>query len=182
MRKISVILSILLLVISAAAETMEVRKTDGTVDTFDLSSDVNITFSDISDEEMMKVLKKDNTIDEFALSDVVIITFEGGEGIITDAQEIKEIPISLLKNYPNPFNPSTSISFDLNKAGMVTVAVYNQKGELVKHLLRENLSGGQYKLNWDGKNSRNITVGSGFYFTRVSMDGQSRTKKMVMVK
>lgn len=182
MKKISMILSLLLLAFMAGAESINVHKTDGTTDTYELTSDVNITFSDVTDNEMMKVLKKDSTIDEFALSDIIIVSFEGGEGIVTDGQTIKEVPISLLKNYPNPFNPSTSISFDLHKTGMVTVAVYNQKGELVKELLHKDLSGGSYKLNWDGKNSKNLSVGSGFYVTKVSVDGQSRTKRMVMVK
>ncbi len=182
MKKLTVLLSFLLFTVSFSIEIMKIHKTDGTMDEYDISSDVNITFGGVSETDVMKIMKTNNSTDEYNLSDVIVIAFTSTSIIDDDKQLLKEIPISLLKNYPNPFNPSTNISFDISKSGKVEVSVYNQKGELVRKLMNKVVSAGSYKLNWDGKNSSSQSASSGFYFTKVTLNESSKINRMVLIK
>ncbi len=84
--------------------------------------------------------------------------------------------------YPNPFNPSTTISFSLEKAANTSLEIYNQKGQLVKTLVNANLSAGTHKLVWSGDDENGSAVSSGLYFYRMKSGKFSSTKKMVLMK
>ena len=85
---------------------------------------------------------------------------------------------SLGENYPNPFNPTTTISFSLEKAADVTISVYNVKGRLVETLIEGTLSPNFYNQVWNAEDSA-----SGIYFYRLSVDGKEiDTKRMVLLK
>lgn len=84
--------------------------------------------------------------------------------------------------YPNPFNPSTTISFSLQHAGLTTVEVYNQKGQLVKTLVNDSMEAGEHKLVWNGMDNHGNTVASGLYYYRMKSGKFSSTKKMVLMK
>ena len=84
--------------------------------------------------------------------------------------------------YPNPFNPSTTISFSLEKAGNTSLEIYNQKGQLVKTLVNANLCAGTHKLVWNGDDENGSAVSSGLYFYRMKSGKFSSTKKMVLMK
>ena len=83
----------------------------------------------------------------------------------------------LYENYPNPFNPRTTIDYALPKAGDVSLVVYNLIGEMVKILLDEQQSAGYYKHSWDATN-----VASGVYFYRLQAGDFVQTRKMVLLK
>jgi len=85
-------------------------------------------------------------------------------------------------NYPNPFNPSTTISFDLAQAGEVKLRIFNVKGQLVKTLANGNFTPGNHKAVWDGKDTNNRNVASGVYFYRLETKGFTQTRKMLMIK
>jgi|SRR5690554_936066 len=86
-------------------------------------------------------------------------------------------------NYPNPFNPETTIEFNNPVQGEVNINIYNLKGQLVKSLLQENLNQGVHKAVWQGTDSNNRQVASGIYFYRItSSDKSSITKKIVLMK
>jgi len=85
-------------------------------------------------------------------------------------------------NYPNPFNPSTTIAFSLPLAGIATVEIYNLKGQKVRSLLHARLPSGDHKAIWDGSNDNNQPVSSGIYFYRINSGKQSRTGKMILAK
>nr|MBI9030499.1 T9SS type A sorting domain-containing protein [bacterium] len=70
-------------------------------------------------------------------------------------------------NYPNPFNPETTISYDISQQSQVTVDIYNIKGQKVKSLLKENQEAGQHSIIWKGDNNEGKRVSSGSYFYRV---------------
>ncbi|HNX00263.1 MAG TPA: FlgD immunoglobulin-like domain containing protein [Candidatus Cloacimonadota bacterium] len=90
---------------------------------------------------------------------------------------------SMLKqNFPNPFNPSTTISFNLPKASDVTLNVYNVKGQLVKTLVKGSTPAGNHTINWNGTNSNNEGVGSGIYFYTLKTGNHTETRKMMLVK
>jgi len=85
-------------------------------------------------------------------------------------------------NYPNPFNPSTTIAFSLPLAGRTTLDIYNLKGQKVRSLLHARLSSGEHKAVWDGTNDNNQPVSSGIYFYRVCCADQAFTGKMILAK
>ena len=89
---------------------------------------------------------------------------------------------ALYPNYPNPFNPKTTISYSLAKPGKVTLSIYNTKGQLVKTLVSNNKAAGQYKVVWDGSNNAGKPVSSGLYFTRIETPNYTHTRKMMMLK
>jgi hypothetical protein len=75
----------------------------------------------------------------------------------------------LYANYPNPFNPSTSIRFDLASAGRVRIAVYDLTGRLVRVLLDGSRTAGEYSVRWDGLDSACNSVPSGIYVCRMEV-------------
>ncbi len=86
-------------------------------------------------------------------------------------------------NYPNPFNPSTTISFSLPASAVVTLAVYNLKGQLVKTLLADTgLSSGKHSVIWDGLDNKGKGVSSGVYFCRLSSGSSQACRKMLLAK
>lgn len=86
-------------------------------------------------------------------------------------------------NYPNPFNPSTTLSFELNQPANVELFIYNAKGRLVKTLLDSQLKPDSYFIEWNGKDNFNNSVGSGIYLCRMRINGKSfSTSKMILMK
>lgn len=90
--------------------------------------------------------------------------------------------ISSLGNYPNPFNPSTTISFNTTTASPVSVKIYNIKGQLVKTLHRGELAAGRHELVWDGRDDSNRSVASGVYFTKIVGPAYQGIHKMMLLK
>lgn len=85
--------------------------------------------------------------------------------------------LDLLPNYPNPFNPSTEISFGLPKAGHVTLEVFNITGQRVSKLVDADLSAGYHSYTFDGS-----CVASGLYLYRLATEEQVVTRRMLLVK
>lgn len=91
-------------------------------------------------------------------------------------------PLRLHQNIPNPFNPSTMISFDLPHDAHVKLDVYNVKGELVANVLDEKMSGGHKRINWTAVDAAGKPLSSGVYFYRLFADEQAQTRKMVLLR
>ena len=87
-----------------------------------------------------------------------------------------------LNNYPNPFNPTTSINYTVSKTGNVKLAIYNIKGQLVNILIEEKMDAGSYYVNWNGKDVNNKQVGSGLYFYQLVTNYGQKTNKMILLK
>jgi hypothetical protein len=85
-------------------------------------------------------------------------------------------------NYPNPFNPSTKISFALSEPGNVTLEVYNIKGEKVKTLFEGELNAQYHSVEWNGKDANQKPVSSGIYFYKMKTANYSAMKKMILMK
>ena len=94
------------------------------------------------------------------------------------------IPITteLIGNYPNPFNPETTILFRLAEPGRVKMEIFNIKGQRVRVLLDEILAGGDHQVIWNGRDEQGIATGSGVYFYRLTAQGQVDTRKMLLLK
>jgi hypothetical protein len=90
--------------------------------------------------------------------------------------------LALDQNAPNPFNPSTSISFVVPDAASVVLVVYDVTGARVRTLIDEVAPGGRQTVHWDGSNDAGQTVGSGTYFYKLTTGNRSVTRKMLLLK
>ena len=88
----------------------------------------------------------------------------------------------LSQNYPNPFNPVTTVEYHLGHATHVTVSIHNVLGQLIRVLVDETLPEGTHTVDWDAHDTQGRDVASGIYFYRLTADGQSLTRKMVLVR
>ena len=94
----------------------------------------------------------------------------------------QNVATRLLQNFPNPFNPSTTIRYDIAAAGQAEVTVFNVRGELVKRLEARYHLPGSYETSWAGDNSTGDPVPSGIYFYQLRDTGATQTRKMVLLK
>jgi flagellar hook assembly protein FlgD len=89
----------------------------------------------------------------------------------------------LEQNYPNPFNPSTTISFEVRKPSIgYTLDIYDIRGARVRRLAQGFLGRGRHSVSFDGKDERGRDLASGTYLLRLSGDGESQTRKMLLLK
>ena len=90
--------------------------------------------------------------------------------------------LELLAARPNPFNPSTILTYRLPAAGEVSLRVYNVSGELVRTLVAGELAAGEHTSLWDGRTNRGQAVSSGVYLVRLRAGGRDATQKIQLVK
>lgn len=88
----------------------------------------------------------------------------------------------LVSNYPNPFNPTTTIEFNLTQRTKVKVEIFDILGSKVATLMNRELDAGQQRLVWNGKNDRGVQMVSGTYIYRISSDKYSVSNKMMLIK
>ncbi|MDP2172535.1 MAG: S8 family serine peptidase [Candidatus Cloacimonadaceae bacterium] len=92
------------------------------------------------------------------------------------------ITTELKANYPNPFNPNTTIAFNLDKSAPVMIEIFNQKGQKIKTLVNSDFPTGNHSIAWNGKDDNGNGVSSGIYYYRMKSGKFSSTRKMVMMK
>lgn len=91
-------------------------------------------------------------------------------------------PEADLANYPNPFNPSTTIVYRVREQERVEIAVYSSLGQLVRQLVDDVKDPGVYSVVWDGRNRDGVTVSSGMYFCKVRAGTSIMTRKLLLLK
>jgi hypothetical protein len=94
----------------------------------------------------------------------------------------ESLTTALVGNYPNPFNPTTTISFALRADSFVNIDIYNISGQRIKSLLQEHRISGNHHIVWDGTDDRDRSVGSGIYFYKMTTNDFAQTKKMILMK
>ncbi len=102
----------------------------------------------------------------------------------TSSEDESQTPFitGLMGNYPNPFNPETTISFTLANPAKVQLVLYNLKGQRIKTLFAGEKPAGVHSLVFDGLDERGQSVSSGIYLMRMTADGKSFTRKMTLLK
>lgn len=95
---------------------------------------------------------------------------------------IKPFSYRLEKNYPNPFNPSTTVKYSLGAAGFTEVTVYNIQGQIVNRLVNEQQSAGNYSVVWNGQNSNGQQVTSGVYILTLRSGDFVKSQRMTFLK
>jgi len=117
---------------------------------------------------------------------VTIMLNNGSGGFTTDVDEDNNVLLSnrfnLSNNYPNPFNPSTIIQYSLSTRSHVSITVFNILGQKIKTLVDGTRSVGEYKISWNGIDSKGRAVPSGIYFYQIKADNFIDTKKMLLMK
>ncbi len=112
----------------------------------------------------------------------------GASNIYTSVYEnnASQVHFNLIGNYPNPFNPTTTIKFSLKENSDVSIKIYNIKGVVVRTLVDNKMEATYHEVIWDGKNNTGKRVGSGLYFYKMISNGNnnrySSTKKMILLK
>jgi len=89
---------------------------------------------------------------------------------------------ALYANYPNPFNPSTTIGFDLPQTAAVTLTVYDILGREVRQLVNRPMGPGNHRVAWNGRTNGGREVPTGIYITRLETPGYTTSIKMVLLK
>jgi hypothetical protein len=95
---------------------------------------------------------------------------------------VKPQNFELYSNYPNPFNPTTNIRFDLIHNSNIELAIYNIRGELVKVIASGNYPAGSHSALWDGRDRNGRIVPSGIYFYKLTAGEISMSRKMTLLK
>jgi hypothetical protein len=90
--------------------------------------------------------------------------------------------VELFANYPNPFNPTTTIKFNLPEASAASLEIYNLKGQKVRTLLDDDLAKGSYSPVWNGLDDNLQPVSSGVYLYRLKAGDMVQTRKMMLMK
>lgn len=105
--------------------------------------------------------------------------------VLTSVNEPQSTPaFSLEQNFPNPFNPTTTIRYSISQPGRVKLTIYNVAGQLVRTLVDEHQMPRTegYTVPWDGKDDSGKKLASGIYFCRLSIKGSFKTTKLVLLR
>ena len=173
-------------------------------------ADLDTVFSDLNSDKLSYTVNTDgNTIaslDGSILSLYSVQRFSGiSEVIVCAADEdsnftkfsfnvfihhltgIKEVDnnqlsFELFPNYPNPFNPSTTIKYNQAKSGWISIKIYNALGKEVKTLINTQQSQGLKSIVWDGKDNTGFNVSSGLYIYRMISNKYSSSRKMLLLR
>ena len=105
-----------------------------------------------------------------------------GATTAVDPQDATPVVTRLHPNYPNPFNPSTTLRFSLARDGDVTLDIYAVDGRLVRTLLATELPAGHHEVVWDGTDQRGRRVASSLYFARLVAADRTETQRLMMIK
>jgi hypothetical protein len=123
--------------------------------------------------------------------------FEIASGIVFDGSKLSNPVVALgslnvestptefalLQNFPNPFNPETTIKYNVAEGGNVALRIYNVVGQVVRTLVAEQQSAGRYTVRWNGNDDRGVSVSSGIYFYQITAGSEFQdVKKLMLLK
>ncbi|MBN2009801.1 T9SS type A sorting domain-containing protein [candidate division KSB1 bacterium] len=112
----------------------------------------------------------------------VVARYENSTWVIQGDDKQHPADFKLNQNYPNPFNPATHIPFSLPGQGTIRIAVFDLMGREIATLVDNSMSAGNYVVDWNGKDTWGQPAPSGSYFYQAIFNGQTMTKKMLLVK
>jgi hypothetical protein len=104
------------------------------------------------------------------------------ESWLIGSENIVPATLTLLPNYPNPFNPATRLRFVLPDAGQVQLVIYNALGREVQSLMNETRDAGMHEIVWNVSSSPGNHISSGVYFARLDFAGEMRVQKLLLIK
>jgi hypothetical protein len=122
--------------------------------------------------------------------------FEIAQGVVFDPNQLSNPAVTLgalsvestptefalNQNFPNPFNPETTIKYQLAESAPVQLRIYNIVGQVVRTLVSEQQAAGRYQIRWNGTDDRGMAVSSGIYFYQVSAGKFQDVKRLMLLK
>ncbi|MGD9488300.1 MAG: FlgD immunoglobulin-like domain containing protein [Calditrichaceae bacterium] len=104
--------------------------------------------------------------------------------LATSVDSGPENPISFVlnHNFPNPFNPETTIRFSLDRPQKISLQIFDSRGRLVRSLADGIYNTGRHTVLWDGQSENGIPAASGLYYYRLTGQKQIHTKKMLLIR
>ena len=137
---------------------------------------------------VFRVLHEFEDIARFEIADGLV--FDPSQlqnpAVVAGVLELQSTPreFALHQNFPNPFNPDTTIKYDLAESADVTLQIYNVLGQVVRTLVAsEAQNAGRYQIRWNGMDDRGVPVSSGVYFFHISADGKfNDVRKLMLLK
>ncbi len=119
------------------------------------------------------------------VSEMVLLDPEGGllaPDLASARLFLRPDQVLLMHNYPNPFNPITTIRYGIPEESRVSILVYNILGQEVAKLVNEPQAAGFYTVDWDGRDGRGRQMASGVYLYRIKVGNVARVQKMILLK
>ena len=110
------------------------------------------------------------------------MVFTGDNVSIANANALTPNQFKVFNAYPNPFNPVTTLRYQLPEANMVTVTIYDMAGKEVKTLIHQQQTAGVHGIQWNGTNNLGNTVSAGIYLYQVHSGVYNQTNKMILLK
>lgn len=141
-------------------------------------------YYDVSSKSTFSVLVNQRDLDQHSMMLIFefIKTLKDYIPTSIASEPLVSNPFRLDQNWPNPFNPSTNISFTLEKADIVQLNIYNILGEKIKTLVTGEQSRGKHSFSWNGKNDSGMSVSSGTYIYRLKVGQLIETKQMLLIR
>ncbi len=124
----------------------------------------------------------DGSARAYSLADIRELTFPQAPDAVGGDKANLATLFRLMGNYPNPFNPSTTIKFDLDRPGKVEVTIHDVAGRLVKALVSREMSVGTHLLFWDGADDKGGKAPAGVYMARIATGDQVQSQKLTLLK
>ncbi|MCL2065520.1 MAG: choice-of-anchor J domain-containing protein [Candidatus Cloacimonetes bacterium] len=142
----------------------------------------NIDLSDYAGQRVYVAFRHFNSYNNNAIGlDTIELTY--GDRVLDDRENVTLPTLNALKgNYPNPFNPTTTIAFDIALPGNVRIDIFNIRGQRVKTVSNEHFGAGSHRVEWNGTDENDRSVGSGIYFYRMVSGDFTDVKRMVLLK
>jgi hypothetical protein len=150
---------------------------DAYVDSFDLEPGVvtGCFWSDSSDMRQRYLWTRADSLFEFDMRVPTDVDDDNDAEIVPES-------FALLINYPNPFNSNTVIPFVMSQRGYVRLSIFDILGREVALVFDDARPAGEFSVHWDGRDTDGQPVSSGVYFTRLTVDGVSQSRKMLLLK
>lgn len=112
----------------------------------------------------------------------VNIPLMGSAAVVSNTDQVNPVITELKGNFPNPFNPNTTVRFALKAQARVNIDIYNILGQKVKSLVNSDLPAGVHNVAWNGLDRNNRAVASGVYFYKMQTGDYEQTRKMILMK
>jgi hypothetical protein len=145
------------------------------------------SISSATDYEYIDALVEPNTTYEYRLSDVDydgVVTYHATRTVTVDKAPLPSVveEFTVLPAYPNPFNPSTTITYGIDTDSKITVQIYDITGQLITTLLKTEQTQGWHSVIWNGTNNKGTQAPAGIYLSKITAGNEVKTNKLMLLK
>jgi len=126
----------------------------------------------------------DGSVSVYPLAKVLQVSFSGTPTTVQEQELVQNVlrSFALHQNFPNPFNPSTTIEYELPSAGELLIEIFDIEGRLVRTFDPVMASVGVSRVSWDCRDNVGAILSSGVYFCRIQFNGISMARRMLLLR